>query len=326
LPSAFKQYRLSYTRGKQPINDVGRKQPKRKKLLESRTMANAPVAAEVSPYSARHLAFVLPLILLHLGCGLVFVVGWSGIAVTGFLVASALQVFGITAGYHRLLAHRSFRTTRAFQFLLALLGVLAGQNGPLWWVGHHRHHHAYSDREGDTHSPRTSFFWGHMGWLFSPRCLRVRIERVRDLAQLPELRLLERYYYLIYLGYLLMLYLLGEAWTRFDPHAGVSGAQLVVWAGVLSTVCVYHMIWSANSFCHRYGTRRFPTGDNSRNNLIVSLLTLGDGWHNNHHYCPTSARHGFRRWEIDINYAVLKLLAYCGIVWDLRLPPDRADS
>jgi stearoyl-CoA desaturase (delta-9 desaturase) len=282
-------------------------------------------SVEVRPYSLRHLAFVLPLVLLHVACGLVIVVGASRLAVTAFLITITLQIFGITVGYHRLLAHRSFKTTRGFQLVLATLGVLAGQNGPLWWVGHHRHHHRFADREGDTHSPRASFLWGHIGWLFCPRHIPVRSNLVRDLNRLPELRWLERYYYVVSLCYGALLYLLGEAWARIDPQAGTSGAQLAVWGSVLGTVCVYHIIWSANSVCLRYGTRHYPTPDNSRNNLIVSLLTLGDGWHNNHHYYPSSASHGFRRWEIDINYSILKLLACFGLVWGLRPPPLGTD-
>ena len=290
--------------------------------MESRMMvATVSDTADVARFSPRHLAFVVPLILLHMGCGLVFVVGSSTVAGTLFLVTSAVQLFGITAGYHRLLAHRSFKTSRPFQFVLALFGALAGQNGPLWWVGHHRYHHRHADVEADVHSPRAGFFWSHMGWLFSPRCVPARKELVADLDQFSELRFLDRYSHAVALGYALLLYVLGEAWRRVDPGAGTSGVQLVVWGSVISTVCVYHSVWSANSFCHRYGTRRFPTRDDSRNNFVVSLLTLGDGWHHNHHYCPYSARHGFRWWEIDVNYAILRLLACVGVVWDLKLPP-----
>jgi stearoyl-CoA desaturase (delta-9 desaturase) len=278
-------------------------------------------AVEVCGFSPRHIAFVAPLILLHLGCGLTVVVGLSAIAACAFLLTAACQIFGITAGYHRLLAHRSFKTTRTFQFFLAVLGVLAGQNGPLWWVGHHRHHHRHSDREQDVHSPSEGFFWSHMGWLFSPRCVTVRHDLVRDLQRYPELRMLQRCYYLINIAYAALLFSLGEALNYLDPAAGTSGLQLVVWGSVVSTVWVYHCIWSANSFCHRYGTRRFPTRDDSRNNIVVSLLTFGDGWHHNHHYCPYSARHGFRWWEVDVNFAILTLLSHFGIVWDLKLPP-----
>jgi stearoyl-CoA desaturase (delta-9 desaturase) len=261
------------------------------------------------PAWAFHAAFVVPLVLMHMACALVFVVGVSAAAVTVFCITALLQIIGITLGFHRLLSHRSFKTSRTFQFLLALCGVLAGQNGPLWWVGHHRNHHHRADQPGDTHSPRAGFWWAHAGWLLSPRCMHVRRELVGDLQRLPEMRWLERYYYLVPVGYGLSLYALG-------------GFQLVVWGSVLSTVCVYHIIWSANSICHRFGTRRFPTRDDSRNNIVVAVLTFGDGWHHNHHYVPYSARHGFRWWELDLNYLALRLLAFLGIVWELKLPPE----
>lgn len=136
--------------------------------------------------------------------------------------------------------------------------------------------------------------------------------------------MLDRYAYAVVFGYAALVYLLGEMLRRVDPGAGTSGAQLVVWASIFGTVCVYHIVWSGNSICHRYGTRRFPTRDDSRNNFVVSLLTLGDGWHHNHHYAPSSARHGFRWWEIDVNYWVLTLLAWLGVVWDLKQPPKPA--
>lgn len=276
--------------------------------------------------SPRYIAFVLPLILLHLGCGLVLLTGVTGPALAVFFVSSTIQIFGITVGYHRLLAHRSFKTSRALQFVFALFGVLAGQNGPLWWVGHHRHHHRYADLEHDTHSPNRGFFWSHMGWLFSPTCVPVRQSLVADLARLPELVRLERYCYVANLGYAALLYGCGEAWHALDCTAAVSGLQFCIWGAIVSTVWVYHVIWSANSFCHRFGFRRYPTPDLSRNNFIVSLLILGDGWHHNHHHCPTSSRHGFRWWEIDINFAILRLLSGCGLVWDLRTPPATTAS
>lgn len=271
--------------------------------------------------SPRHIAFILPLILLHLGCGLVFLVGVTPLAVAVFFISSAIQVVGITLGYHRLLAHRSFKTSRIFQLVLASLGVLAAQNGPLWWVAHHRHHHRHSDTERDTHSPCQSFFWSHMGWLFSPACVPVRRRLVGDLARFPELVQLERYFYLVNFGYSGLLYVCGEASRALAPIAGSSGLQFCVWGMIVSTVWVYHAIWSANSICHRFGFRRYPTADQSRNNFIVALLILGDGWHHNHHYCPTSARHGFRWWELDINFAILYVLSRCGLVWDIRVPP-----
>jgi stearoyl-CoA desaturase (delta-9 desaturase) len=138
--------------------------------------------------------------------------------------------------------------------------------------------------------------------------------------------LLERYSYAFNLAQALLLYLGGEVWRAFDGAAGTSGFQFVVWGAVISTVCVYHAIWSANSFCHRYGSRCYATRDDSRNNFIVSLVTFGDGWHHNHHYCPYSARHGFRWWEIDINFVILKLLSFLGVVWDLRVPAGQRSA
>jgi stearoyl-CoA desaturase (delta-9 desaturase) len=283
-----------------------------------------PNVKGVPRFSARHLIFIGPLVLLHLTCGLVFVVGASRVATTVFVVTCVVQLFGLTMGYHRLLAHRSFKTSRGFQFVLALLGTLAGQNGPLWWVGHHVHHHRYADQEDDIHSPRAGIFWSHMGWLFSPRIIPIRYEMVTALARLPEMRLLQQYSYVVSLVYALLLYLLGVVWRGLDPAAGVSGAQLVVWGSVLSTVCVYHITLCVGSIAHLYGTRPFPTRDDSRNNVILAFLLLGDGWHNNHHYCPSSARMGFRWWEFDPNYAILRLLERIGIVWDLKAPPRGA--
>jgi stearoyl-CoA desaturase (delta-9 desaturase) len=252
---------------------------------------------------------------------MVFVVGSSRVAIALFLLTMSVQIFGITMGYHRLLSHRSFKTTRTLQFIIASCGALAAQNGPLWWVGHHRHHHRFPDEDADMHSPRAGFFWSHMGWLFSPRCIPTRRDLVADLEKYSELRWLERWAYGIVFSYAALMYLIGEILRRSDPQAGVTGAQLVVWTSILSTVCVYHIVWSGNSIAHRFGTQRFPTHDDSRNNVIVALLTLGDGWHHNHHFAPYSARHGFRWWEIDVNYGILKVLSWCGLVWDLKMPP-----
>ncbi len=289
-------------------------------------MGRVAEAGAVSLFSWRHIAFVVPLAALHFACAFVFVVGVSRGALIAFAVTAVAQIFGITTGYHRLLTHRSFKTTRVFQFLLATLGVLAAQNGPLWWVSHHRHHHAHADKESDVHSPRRSFFWGHMGWLFSTKCLLIRRHLVADLERLVEMRLLEKYYYVVILAHAAVMYALGEVLHSAYPGAGVTGAQLLVWGSIVSTVFTYHAIWSANSFGHRFGSRRYPTRDDSRNNFLVSLLTLGDGWHHNHHYCPYSARHGFRWWEIDINYWILRVLEALGLVWGLKLPPKRVYS
>jgi len=160
-----------------------------------------------------------------------------------------------------------------------------------------------------------------MGWLFSPDCVAVRHDRVADLALFPELVELERYSYLVNLGHAALLYCCGEVWRVIDPAACTGGPQFFVWGFIVGTVWTYHTIWSANSICHRYGRRHYPTPDDSRNNFLVALLILGDGWHHNHHRWPGSARHGFRWWEIDMNFAVLTMLSRLGLVWDLRMPP-----
>ena len=289
--------------------------------MDTQTTTAVPGAGEVARFSTRHLTFLLPLVAIHAACVLIFVVGFSGVAAAVFVITALAQMFGITVGYHRLLAHRSFHTSRPFQFVLALLGTLACQNGPLWWVGHHLHHHRSADQDEDIHSPRAGVFWSHMGWLFSPRIIPIREDLVGKLSRLPELQLLQRYCYLVTFGYALLLYLLGEIWRSLDSAAGVSGPQLVIWGSTVSTVCIYHLTFSIGSVCHLYGTRPFATPDDSRNNLIVSLLTFGEGWHNNHHYYPYSARMGLRCWELDMNYAILRLLAWFGIVWNLKLPP-----
>jgi stearoyl-CoA desaturase (delta-9 desaturase) len=279
-------------------------------------------AEEVSRLSARHLGFITPLVLMHLACGLVFAVGVSSPAVAVFVVTVVIQQIGLTIGYHRLLTHRSFKTSRWFQFVLAVAGTLAGQNGPLWWVAHHVHHHRHSDQDADIHSPRAGLFWSHMGWLFSPRIIPIRHALVTELARLPEMQLLQRYSFVVVLVYGLGLYLLGATWEHRDPGAGVTGAQLAVWGIVLGTVCVNHLILCLGSVAHRFGTRTFPTRDDSRNNVALGWVLFGEGWHNNHHAYPSSARMGFRPWEVDLNYAILRLLARLGIVWDLRVPPD----
>ncbi len=271
--------------------------------------------------SLDYLSLVVPLVAIHAACGLIFFVGYSGVAITAFAGTLLAQLIGVSIGYHRLLAHRSFATSRAVQFIFALLGTLAGQNGPIWWVSHHIHHHRRADRDDDVHSPRAGVFWSHMGWLFSPRMHPVREDIRASVARLPEMRLLQRYSYVPMIGYAVSMYVVGELWRMHDPSEGVTGFQLLVWGSVLSTVCQYQLVFCIGSVCHLYGTRSFSTADDSRNNFIIGLLFLGEGWHNNHHYCPYSARFGFRWWELDFGYLFLRLLASLGIVWDVKVPP-----
>ncbi len=245
---------------------------------------------------------------LHALCAAAFFVDVSG----GVLALAAatfwLRLFAITAGYHRYFSHRAFRTSRAFQLVLAVLGASATQKGPLWWAAGHRRHHKYSDLPGDMHSPRDGFWYSHQGWILDTRWEETELERIRDFAKFPELVWLNRWHFVPPLALAALCFAL----------AGLPG---VIWGYVISTVALWHATYSINSLAHRWGTRPFPTEDTSRNNFVLALLTLGEGWHNNHHWYMTSARQGFRWWEVDITYYALRALALCGVVWDLREPP-----
>ncbi|MFB6260742.1 MAG: acyl-CoA desaturase, partial [Thiohalorhabdaceae bacterium] len=228
----------------------------------------------------------------------------------------------ITAFYHRYFSHRAFRTSRAFQFVMAVAGCTAGQRGPLWWAGHHRRHHANADGPGDVHSPaRAGFLQSHMGWFLAPENVTTPWRYVSDWRRYPELVWLNRLEALPMLALAGGLFGLGEALATWAPGAGTSGAQLLVWGFFVSTVAVYHATYTINSLAHSWGSRRFDTPDHSRNNAFLALLTLGEGWHNNHHYAPGSARQGFRWWELDITWLVLRGLAAAGLIWDLRPVP-----
>lgn len=264
----------------------------------------------------------LPLLFMHVAALSVFLVGFSWAAFTALLVTYIFRVFGLTAGYHRYFSHKSFKTSRAFQFVLAALGGSAAQLGPLWWAAHHRWHHQHADTEEDIHSPaRKGFWWSHIGWLLSGRYAGTRLDLVRDFGRYPELRFLNRHPYVCPLVLVAALFGMGE-WLRLTaPGSNTSGWQMLAWGFFLSTVLVYHVTFSINSLTHLLGTRRYETSDTSRNNALLAILTMGEGWHNNHHRFAVSARQGFFWWEIDLSYYLLKGLAVLGLVWDLRRPP-----
>ena len=253
-----------------------------------------------------------PFIGLHIACLAAFL---TGVNTTAWILCGLtyfLRMFGITAGYHRYFAHRSYKTSRVGQFLLACLGCSALQKGPLWWAAHHREHHRYSDRPGDPHSPHeTNFWWSHVGWILSEEYDQTPYEEIRDWSAYPELRWLDRYHWLpgILLGVLCLL---------------IGGWVGLVWGFVISTVLVYHATFTINSLSHLIGTRRYATDDDSRNNLFLALITLGEGWHNNHHHYRSSANQGFFWWEIDISYAIIRILSLFGLVWDVRTPGAKA--
>ena len=251
----------------------------------------------------------VPFLLVHLAA---LAAIWTGVTTEALVLAVVLYVvrmFGVTAGYHRYFSHRSFHTGRIGQFLLAFLAQTSAQRGILWWAAKHRHHHRYSDTPEDVHSPRHHGFWySHLGWIFTARHGSVDYDDVPDLARYPELRFLDRHPYL---------------------PATILGAVVWLWLGwpgvvvgfVWSTVALYHGTFAINSMAHQLGNQRYVTGDDSRNNWLLALVTLGEGWHNNHHAYQSSTRQGFRWWEIDVTYYVLVMLSWTKAVGDLRSPP-----
>ncbi|MBV9911365.1 MAG: acyl-CoA desaturase [Sinobacteraceae bacterium] len=264
-----------------------------------------------------------PFIGLHLAC---LAVLWVGVSRAALVVASltyALRMFAITAFYHRYFAHRTFRTSRTLQFAFACLGAACVQRGPLWWAAHHRRHHLHADTPTDTHSPRNGLLRSHMLWFLTSEAFRTDWKRIPDLARYPELRWLDRYDVVVPIVFAALLYALGALLARFAPGLGTSGGQLLTWGFFVSTVVLFHVTVTINSLAHRFGTRRFETRDDSRNNVWLALLTFGEGWHNNHHYFPGSVRQGFRWWELDLTYWALRLMALCGLVRGLKPVPAR---
>jgi stearoyl-CoA desaturase (delta-9 desaturase) len=258
----------------------------------------------VSPYSVTFL-------LIHLCC---FGVIWTGMTSEALVLGLALyvlRIFAIGAGYHRYFAHRAFRTSRAFQFGLAFLSLTSAQRGILWWAAKHRRHHMHSDTGDDLHSPvRSGFLYAHVGWIFLSRNDPIDYELVRDLARYKELLWLDRH------SYLPLAVLAVLTWL-------IAGWPGLIIGFCWSTVAVWHVTFSINSLAHLIGRRRYVTPDQSRNNWLLALLTMGEGWHNNHHAYQASARQGFRWWEYDPTYYMLCILSWFGLVWDLRVPPQK---
>lgn len=265
---------------------------------------------------------VLPFIILHLACFAVFWIEFSATALTIAIALYLLRMFAITGFYHRYFAHKAFKTSRFVQFIFAFLGASAAQRGPLWWASHHRHHHAHSDNPDDPHSPKQhGFFWSHVSWFLANKNFSSKSERVKDLMKFPELKFLDRYDAIAPIGLALGLFGLGAWLESSAPHLHTNGMQLLIWGFVISTVFLYHMTFTVNSLAHVWGKRRFMTNDDSRNNSLIAIFTLGEGWHNNHHHFPSAARQGFYWWEIDLTYYGLKFLSALGLVWDLRKVP-----
>lgn len=252
----------------------------------------------------------VPFILVHLACFGAIWTGVTGTAVGIGITLYWLRMFAIGAGYHRYFSHRAYSTSRAFQFILAFLAQSTAQKSVLWWSAKHRHHHLHSDTEHDVHSPRhKGFLYAHVGWIFARQHEGADLAKVADLARYPELMWLHKH--------------------ELVPAIVLAVATFLIggWSGLVvgffwSTVAVYHGTFCINSLAHVHGSKRYVTGDDSRNNWFLALLTMGEGWHNNHHAYQASVRQGFRWWEVDPTYYLLKALSWCGVVWDLKSPPE----
>ncbi|UCF39358.1 MAG: acyl-CoA desaturase [Acidobacteriota bacterium] len=269
----------------------------------------------------------IPFYALHLACLGVIWVGWSWTAVLVAAVLYAIRMFAVTGFYHRYFSHRTFKTSRPVQFLFGVLGNSAVQRGPLWWAANHRHHHRHSDREEDIHSPiQDGFYWSHFGWITSKGIFKTKLDYVRDLAKFPELRWLDRFDNFVPLALAIGLFGFGELLRLVAPGLGTTGPQLLIWGFFISTVVLFHGTCTINSLAHTFGRRRYETTDHSRNSLILALITLGEGWHNNHHHFPASTRQGFFWWEVDLTYYVLVLFSKLGLIWDLRGVPEHVRS
>ena len=255
-------------------------------------------------------------LMVHLAC---FAVFWTGINMEAVALCAFMfftRKFGITGAFHRYFSHRSYKTSRPFQFFLAFLGGAAAQKGALWWAAHHRHHHKHSDTELDIHSAKLEgFYWSHVGWVLSKEYEDYDANSVRDLNKFPELVWLDKWIFIPPVAAAVFCFVVGHF---------IGGAWMGLVVGFfISTVILYHTTFSINSLCHMFGSRRYETGEESKNSLWLAILTMGEGWHNNHHHYPLSCRQGFFWYELDITYYVLLGLEKLGLVWELQAPPQR---
>ncbi len=264
----------------------------------------------------------IPFIILHLGCLGVIWVGASPIAVWTAVALYFVRMFAVTGIYHRYFSHKTYSTSRAGQFFLALWGGTTVQRGPLWWAYHHRHHHQHSDDEEDAHSPHVhGFLWSHIGWITSRRNFPTDYTKVKDLVKYPELVFLNRFDIVVPILFAMSVFLFGHVLGRYAPELGTNGLQMLFWGFFISTTALFHGTSCINSLAHLMGRRRFNTSDDSRNSFILAIITLGEGWHNNHHRYMSATRNGFYWWEIDPTYYGLKILSWTGLIWGLKAVP-----
>ncbi|MBC7783387.1 MAG: fatty acid desaturase [Burkholderiales bacterium] len=248
----------------------------------------------------------------------------------GFFVGSYLCIgFGVTVGYHRLLAHRAFNTYRWVELMFLIFGCMAMQGPPIRWAATHRRHHQKSDHEGDPHSPHLhgtgamgvlrGLWHAHTGWLLTKDAHR-SFRSVKDLLESPMIRFIDRYYWLWLILSVLIPFSVGYA----VRGTAMGGLACVFWAVIVRITLMHHATWSVNSICHVFGYRSFKSTDESRNNPVIAIISLGEGWHNNHHAFPTSARHGLRWFEFDVSYVVIRTFELLGLAWDVRRPSAHA--
>lgn len=249
----------------------------------------------------------IPFFVVHLLPLLAIFTGVTWTAVALLVVTYWGRMFFITAGYHRYFSHRAYRTSRAFQFVLAAGGITCAQKGPLWWAGHHRMHHRFSDTVEDPHTPRKGFWWSHVGWILCDETSAQPTGSMKDFERFPEIVWLSRHDWI-------------GPWTLAVVCFLVGGWSGLVVGFFASTVLLWHSTFLINSLAHVFGSRRFETTDTSRNNPLLAILTMGEGWHNNHHRHQHVARQGLRWYEVDATWYVLVLLEKLHVIWGVRRP------
>ena len=263
---------------------------------------------------------MIPYVGMHLMCFGIIWVGWSPIAVGVAAALYVVHMFAVTGFYHRYFSHRTYKTSRAAQFVFAVLGCSCVQRGPIWWAARHRHHHRHSDDEDDIHSPvRHGLYWSHVGWIVSKGAYNFDAKSVPDLMKFPELRFLNRFDNLVPVLEAVALFFFG-VWLE-GRGWNTSGAQMLIWGFFVSIIISSHATFTINSLTHMFGSKRYKSKDESRNSFLLAILTFGEGWHNNHHYYPGAVRQGFYWWEWDLTYYVLWVMARLGIIWDLNAVP-----
>jgi stearoyl-CoA desaturase (Delta-9 desaturase) len=263
-------------------------------------------------FKHRTVTFYLYILIHIIGITALFFVPFSWKYLVLFVVNYFFGMFFITAGYHRYFSHRSYKLGRVPQFIMAWMTMASAQKGILWWAANHRDHHIYSDREQDLHSPVLKGFWySHMGWIFDPATQGYNPKKIADFGKYPELRFLDKHHWIPTAFFAILIFAIG-------------GLSAFVWGYLFTIICLYQASYCVNSLAHVYGSRRFETTDHSRNNFWLAIITLGEGWHNNHHHCKSSCRQGYKWYEIDMTFYLLTALSWVGIVKDIR--PFRAEN